>query len=133
VLEISAAADGTDLRLDYISSDPDADGCAASANLDAAHRPFGFCPAMSPILVAAARECGLPPQALPGPAGMYIRRVFARTFNRCVDWNRLRRGVLGPPAARPARGVPHAAHVRGRHGATRVVQLGPPATCASWR
>lgn len=49
---------------------------------------------MSPILVAAARECGLHPKTLPGPTGMYIRRVFARTFNRCVDWNRLRRGVL---------------------------------------
>jgi PcfJ-like protein len=94
VLEISAAADGTDLRLDYVSDDPDADGCLATANLTDPISRFGFSAAMSPILVAAARECGLHPKTLPGPTGMYIRRVFARTFNRCVDWNRLRRGVL---------------------------------------
>src|SRR5687767_4993121 len=95
MLEISAAADGTDLRLHYISDDPDAEGCAASANLTQPISRFGFSAAMSPILVAAARECGLHPKTLPGPTGMYIRRVFARTFNRCVEWNRLRRGVLG--------------------------------------
>ncbi|HYC36295.1 MAG TPA: PcfJ domain-containing protein [Usitatibacter sp.] len=94
VLEISAAADGTDLRLDYITDDPDADGCAATANLSQPINRFGFPAAMSPILVAAARECGLHPKTLSGPTGMYIRRVFARTFHRCVDWNRLRRGVL---------------------------------------
>lgn len=94
VLEISAAADGTDLRLDYVSDDPDLDGCLATANLTQPISPIGFAAAMSPILVAAARECGLHPKTLPGPTGMYIRRVFARTFNRCVDWNRLRRGVL---------------------------------------
>lgn len=95
LLEISAAADGTDLRLDYVSDDPDAEGCAASANLTQPISRFGFSAAMSPILVAAARECGLHPKTLPGPTGMYIRRVFARTFSRCVEWNRLRRGVLG--------------------------------------
>ena len=135
VLEISAAADGTDLRLDYVSDDPDADGCSVTANLTEPINRFGFAAAMSPILVAAARECGLHPKTLPGPTGMYIRRVFARTFNGCVDWNRLRRGCCATCGStrswcpsRTARSRP----------AWRVWSrsTGSPATCASspwWR
>ena len=94
LLEISVTTDGTDLRLDYISEDPDAERCAATANLTQPIGRFAFPAAMSPLLVAAARECGLQPKALAGAAGQYIRRVFSRTFHRCVDWNRLRRDVL---------------------------------------
>jgi len=94
VVEISAAADGTDLQINSVSTDPDDEACVVSANLLQPISCFSFANAMSPILVSAARECGLSPKALPGPAGNYIRRVLARTFQRYVDWNHLRRIVL---------------------------------------
>jgi hypothetical protein len=94
VVEISAAADGTDLQIKSVSTDPDDEACVVSANLLQPISCFSFSNAMSPILNSAARECGLSPKALSGPAGNYIRRVFARTFQRYVDWNRLRRIVL---------------------------------------
>jgi hypothetical protein len=94
VVEISAAADGTDLQINSVSTDPDDEACVVSANLLRPISCFSFSNAMSPILTSAARECGLSPKALHGPAGNYIRRVFARTFQRYVDWNRLRHIVL---------------------------------------
>jgi hypothetical protein len=94
VVEISAAADGTDLQINSVSHDPDDEACVVSANLLQPISCFTFANAMSPILASAAREYGVSPKALPGPAGNYIRRVFARTFGRYVDWNRLRRIVL---------------------------------------
>jgi hypothetical protein len=94
VLDISVAYDGTDLRIVPICDEPDVERCRVTANLIQPISRFWFSPAMAPILVGAALECGLPAKAVAGPAGVYIRRVLARTFEHFVDWNRLRRCVL---------------------------------------
>ena len=81
-----SAPDGIDMRFEHVC-----DGTALPSQPISA---FGFADAFAPIVAAEAESCGLPPDAIEGPAGKCIRGVLARTFHRCVDWQRLRRSVL---------------------------------------
>jgi hypothetical protein len=92
LLNVSAARDGSDLRAEHVCAG--AEPCAATANLSQPISPFGFAAAFATTLVAEAEACDLPPDALEGPAGKCLRGVLARTFHRCIDWDRLRRSVL---------------------------------------
>ena len=85
LLNISAAADGSDLRIDHVCEGADAGAFEISG--------LGFSAALSPILAAEAPGCGLSPQALEGPTGIFLRQVLARAFHRYVDWDQLRRFV----------------------------------------
>ena len=93
LINISATQQGADLRIDYLGRDSGDEITAATVNLSLPISLLGFLEAISPILAAEAKGCGLPPDTLEGTAGTFIRRVFARTFLQCVDWIRLRRAV----------------------------------------
>ena len=86
LLNVSAGAYDIEMHVEHV--------CDGSPIPSQPISPFGFAAAFSPILAAEASDCGLPPEAIEGPAGKCIRGVLARTFHRCVDWERLRRSAL---------------------------------------
>lgn len=101
LLEFSVAQDGGDLRLEFLSRDPDMSGCLAHADLSQPIGGFAFPAALDPLLVSGCRAVGLSPRCLPGPTGDFMRRVLGRTFRPYVQWNRLRRSVLQALAPDP--------------------------------
>jgi hypothetical protein len=92
LLNVSAARDGTDVRVEHVCRDVQV--APFTATLTQPIGATGFAEAFAPVLAAEAEGCGLSPEALDGPAGKCIRGVLVRTFHRCVDWKRLRRSVL---------------------------------------
>ena len=92
LLNVSAARDGSDLRVEHVCRD--AGIAPVTATLSQPVSPFGFSAAFSPIVAAEAGGCDLPIEALEGPAGKCIGGVLVRTLHRCVDWTRLRRSIL---------------------------------------
>ena len=108
LIELSVSSRGTDFRVRTL-------GGATKPPLVEIdlRRPIGhysWVGAFDSVLAAAFEDAGLPARDLDGPVAKYVRRVLRKSFEHCVDWNRLRRLIakrlqLDPLAAALTRRV----------------------------
>ena len=102
LMVVSVASDGSDLRADWPAHERDMSVCIPRADLSIPIGSYRWYTAFDPVLFEAARSTGLDVRTLDGgPTGEWMRQSLRRTFRRYVDWNRLRRAVLGQLAPDP--------------------------------